>query len=78
MVAIISSLLIARRGYFGPQQLRNYRQNYSLSSEIRGSVGYTAPVPLMVTCIVDFDTDGRLILDLGIDNWKLQQVENST
>ena len=67
MVAIISSLSIARRDYFGSQQLHNYRRNYSPSSEILGSVNYTAPVPLMVTSIVDFDTDGHLILDLGVE-----------
>ena len=49
--------------YFRSQQLRNYRQNYSLFGEI-GGIDYTALVPLMVTRIVDFDTDGSLILDL--------------
>ena len=67
MVVIISLLSIARRGYFASQQLRNYRQNYSLSCEIRESVDYAAPVSLMVTSIVDFDTDGHLILDLGFE-----------
>ena len=66
MVSIISSFSIVRRDYFRSQQWRNYRRNYSLSSEIRGSIEYTAPVPLMVTGIVDFDTDSRLILDLGV------------
>ena len=67
MVAIISSLSIARRDYFRSQQLRNNRQNYSLSSEIHGIIDYTASVSLMVTSIVDFDTHGRLILDLIVE-----------
>ena len=66
MVAIISSLSIARRGYFGSQPLRNYRQNYSLSSENTRSVECTGSVSLMVTGIVDFDTHGHLILDLDV------------
>ena len=66
MVAIISLLSIARSCYFGLQQLHNYRRSYSLSSEILGSVDH-APVPLMVTSIIDFDTDGRLILNLSVD-----------
>ena len=66
MVEIISLWSSVRKDYFRSQQLRNYRRNNSLSSEICGSIDYTVPVSLMVTGIDDFDTHGHLILDLDV------------